>query len=346
MSSSLMRPEYEGMDTYNGIENRALIDLGQNTNRWGMNPAAKRALLNIDDDIIFKYPTPYGDDLKDEIAKYVGVNFDQVSIGSGSYDHLDTIIRACSKPGQVFAISNPSLPVAELVAKMNCLNISLVDFKENYSIDTDALVDTGAQVIFLCSPNNPTGTIISAEEIIAVIERAKGLVILDEAYSEFSNTNYDELINKYDNLVILRTFSKAFGLAGMRIGYALASNELTKAIEISRGIFKTSALSEYIASQCLQNGVDEMKNIVNETIDSREKFIADLKELSLNPIESEANFVLVPFNDAQIFGEKLFSNNISVRVCIGLAGIGDALRITIGPKTEMALVIEALRKIL
>ena len=345
MKSKLTRKDYKDLELYNGIEKRGSIDLSQNTNRWGVNSSVAQYLANVDSDSVALYPSTYSQNLKEAISEKLNIKPENISTGSGSYDILDTIIRAFSQPGEMMVMADPSLPVAIMTAQMNGLEVVRVPFMKDFSLN-ETMLDVNAQITYLCSPNNPTGTLISEKQVRTMVENSKGIVIVDEAYVEFSDQNYLDLINEYDNLIILRTFSKAYGLAGLRVGYAVSCTQIIETIDISRGIFKLGALAEQSAIIAYTKGRDEMLKNAEECIKSRDGFFESLNAMSLNPIQSFGNFILLPIANGEKLAEELFENGISVRFCGSLAGIGDAIRITIGPKSEMDIVLAKLRELL
>jgi Histidinol-phosphate/aromatic aminotransferase and cobyric acid decarboxylase len=194
-----------------------------------------------------------------------------------------------------------------------------------------------AQIIYLCSPNNPTGGVIDADVIGAIVESAPGIVIIDEAYIDFGGESSVGLLDRFDNVLITRTLSKAFGLAGFRVGYGVGSPAIACQVEAARGPYKVSGLSERVAIEVFANDGEWIRQHVDLALDSRRRFAIGLSSLGLEPLDSSANFLLVPVTDAAQIEARLRARSVAVRAFTNLTGIGDALRITVGPWDSMQL---------
>ena len=221
-------------------------------------------------------------------------------------------------------------------------------FAADWDLDVDQLLAANAAVTFICSPNNPTATGVSRQAIEAVVDGALGFVIIDEAYAEYSGTTALDLLGRSERLLVTRTLSKAFGLAGQRIGYGLGAPALIERLEVARGPFKVTTSSEAAATAALTNDLPWVRERVAETLGIRARFeaaVAGSTEWSLLP--STANFVLaVPTagsaDTATALDHRLRRRGVAGRLLTALPGIGDAMRITIGPWEMMAPVIAAL----
>jgi len=225
---------------------------------------------------------------------------------------------------------------------MNGLHGVPVPLTATFDVDADALLATRATVIYLCSPNNPTGTVARRATIDRVIREAPGVVILDEAYAEFMGPGLAREAPGFDNVLVTRTLSKAFGLAGLRVGYAVGSPALVAEVEKSRGPYKVNALAERAAIAALQDDMPWVRTHVAEAIEIRERFTQALAARSLDPVLSHANFVLVPVGDAHDLSRRMRERGVAVRPFASLPRLGDALRITIGPWSLMESALRAL----
>lgn len=334
------RESYAGITLYAPDRRPCAIDLSDNTNLWGAPPSAQRVVHESVSPSLTRYPQLYAGTLKQALATYLGVTPDRIVTGCGSDDVLDSAIRAFAEPGDRIAIPDPSFAMLPIFARMNSLEPVLVPLTTTYDVDVDATLATNAKVVYLCSPNNPTGTALARESIQAIVDGARGLVIIDEAYAEFAGANVLDFAARSDRVLIARTMSKAFGLAGLRIGYATGAPSLVQEVEKSRGPYKVSGLAERAAVATLTDDMDWVRTNVNAAIANRARFDSALASLGLNALPSSANFVLVPIAGAARIGAALRERGIAVRPFEGLtaqpgtalaATSGDALRITIGP---------------
>jgi histidinol-phosphate aminotransferase len=315
------------------------IDLSDNTNLWGSPPSVARVMASAGK--VSRYPSAYSDELKAAIAADNGVEPSQILVGCGSDDVIDSILRAVAEPGDVLAQLTPTFSMVRSFAA--CSRLKLRDVPRN-SADVIAEVrKASAAIVYACSPNNPTGDLIASQTIERIVD-TNSVVIVDEAYIDFGGTSAVGMLDERSNLLITRTFSKAYGLAGLRVGYAIGDPRLIGRVEAARGPYKVTTIAERVAIEVLQNDGGWVRDKVAETITNRRRFTEALVTLGLEPIESEANFVLVPVDDSTSMSNELRTRGIGVRAFRGLDGIGDAIRITIGPWEMMAQCIGALRE--
>ena len=318
-------------------------DLSDNTNLFGAPPAALRELARSGAEEITRYPGLYTRRLREALADYAGVRLDQVVSGCGSDDVIDSAIRAFAEPGERLAFSDPTFSMIPVFAKVNGLIPTPVPFSSSGDIDPDALLATNARVIYICSPNNPTGSVASRQRVDRVIERAPGIVIIDEAYAEFTDGGRIADAPAYDRLLVTRTLSKAFGMAGFRIGYGAGAASLVREIEKVRGPYKENAPAERAAAAALREDVPWMRDKASEAVANRERFADALRRIGLDPYPSAANFLLVPVTNAAALGHHMRQRGVAVRPYPALPGVGDALRITVGPWATMELALDALQ---
>jgi histidinol-phosphate aminotransferase len=280
--------------------------------------------------------------LRDAIARYVGVSSDEVIVGCGSDDVLDCACRTFGEPGDPMAMIAPTFLMARVFAVANGLEVKAVPLTATFDADAASLVEARASVTYVCSPNNPTGNLLSATAINHLLQHSPGLVILDEAYAEYSGKSRAVDAPASGRLLVLRTFSKAFGLAGLRIGYGIAAAPLVAELEKARGPYKVTSLGEQAALAALAHDVPWMRRCVEETLGAREHFASLLRQAGYAPLPSAANFVLVPVADATGTTRALASRGIVVRSFPGIPAVGDAVRITVGTRPTMERVVAAL----
>jgi histidinol-phosphate aminotransferase len=320
------------------------FNLAENTNLWGTPPAATEALRAGAAAGVAEYPDMYGDSLKCTVAAMAGVEADCVVTGNGSDDVLDCAIRAFAAPGDTIAHPDPTFVMLPVFSRINSVVPIPVPLTKSLENDCEAMLATDARIIYLCSPNNPVPVVTGAKAIRNVIARARGLVILDEAYAEFSGeSGFLREAPSLERLLVCRTLSKAYGLAGLRVGYATASPAIVEAIEKSRGPFKVNALAERAAVAALTRDRQWVVAHVREAIENRDRLAAALAALGLSALPSAANFLLVPTPDAIEIAGRLRAHGIAVRPFRDLPEIGNALRITAGPWPVMERLLRVIR---
>jgi histidinol-phosphate aminotransferase len=278
------------------------------------------------------------------MAGYLGVDADRIVTGCGSDDVLDSAMRALAEPGDRLAYLDPTFSMIPVFARLNRL-VPVAVATGRFDADADALLATGARIIYLCSPNNPTGGTLPRAVVDRIVSDAPGFVILDEAYAEYAREDCVELARTSSRLLVTRTMSKAFGLAGLRVGYAVGAPDVVRAVAESRGPYKVNAVAERAAAAALTEDLPWVREHVTEVQRLRERFADALRGLGLAPLPSAANFVLVPTPRAAALAGRLRAAGVTVRSFEALPGIGDALRITIGPWPMLERCIGALSEV-
>lgn len=342
---SFARAAYDKVPLYDPKRAPVEIDLSDNTNLWGVPPSALQALQGAGTEAFTRYPTLYAADLKQALAEYVGVSADMIVTGCGSDDVLDSAMRAFAEPGDLVAGSEPSFAMIPIFAQMNALAYRGIVERPGAPMqqpDVDGLLRTEARITYLCSPNNPTGALIARAHIERVIDECRGVVFIDEAYAEFAGVSSIDLIARSDRLLVIRTLSKAFGLAGLRVGYGVGQPALVHEVEKSRGPFKLTAHAERAALAAVTRDRAWVADHVQRTLEMRERMADALRDLGLSPLPSAANFLCVPMPHVVAVGQALRSAGVAARPFPGLPHVGDAMRISIGPWPMMERLLTAL----
>lgn len=327
---------------YSTPRERCAVDLSDNTNLWGAPPAALRTLRATAEESVTRYPVAYEPALREALATYAGVSSDMIVAGCGSDDVLDSAIRAFAEPGDLLCLPAPSFSMIPVFARASGLIPIEVPLTAKLDADAAAMLETGARITYLCSPNNPTGAALSREAVELLVKGAAGLVIIDQAYSEFGGECFTDLVSEGGPVLMTRTLSKAFGLAGLRVGYGISSPRIVGEIMKVRGPYKVNALAERAAIAALQNDQDWVSERVGEVVANRARFRQELALRGITSLRSDANFVLVPVKDCAAASGQLRRLGIGVRELPSLPGIGDALRIGIGPWDLMERCLDAL----
>lgn len=340
--AALARDSYRDIALYPAPERRCAIDLSDNTNLWGAPPSALRALAAVAPDDVARYPVAYEPALTAALADYAGVSPAMIACGCGSDDVLDSAIRAFAEPGELLCLPDPSFSMIPVFARASGLSPVAIPLTRRFDVDADAMLATGARIIYLCSPNNPTGGALSRETVERIVARAPGLVIIDQAYAEFGGDDFTRLASSGRPVLVTRTMSKAFGLAGLRVGYGIGSPELIAEVLKARGPYKVSALAERAAVAALAADRTWVSDRVKDVIANRGELRRALAARGFAALESSANFVLVPVGDSAAVSQRLASAGIGVRAFCGIAGVGDAVRVAIGPREMMQRCLDAL----
>ena len=339
------RATFRDLTLYSPNRAPCALDLSDNTNRWGVPPFAALALRELDADRVTRYPAVYTPQLKAALASYAGVGADEVVVGCGSDDILDSAIRAFAEPGDTLAYPNPTFGMLPIWARMNGLVAAPVPMPNPYILDVDALLATRARVTYLCSPNNPTGVALSRAEITRVVDEAAGIVILDEAYAEFADDGWLTESPAHPRLIVTRTMSKAFGLAGLRVGYATGAAQTVLQVEKARGPYMVSAAAERAALAALYEDLEWVRTHIAIARDNRARFAGALDAAGIVSIRSVANFVLVPSPDAAATAARMRDAGVAVRPFAAVHGIGDGVRITVAPWPMMEAALRVLRDV-
>ncbi len=298
-----------------------------------------------------RYPDPHQKKLKSLVGKIKNIKPERIFIGNGSDEAIDLLFRAFCEPHQDnVIIPQPTYGMYAVSAAINVVDVKSVTLTPEFDVDVDAtlkVVDAKSKLLFLCSPNNPSGNLLSFEKVIALIEKFQGIVVVDEAYIDFAGYDgFVPLLTKYPNLVVLQTFSKAWGLAGLRLGLCFASEEIISILNKIKPPYNIGSHTQAIAESILQN--EEPKNTeVKEIIAERAELI---KKLQLVPaviqvFRSDANFVLAKIKSARSVYLSLVKKGIVVRDRSNVILCDDCLRITVGTPEENSKLIQALKEI-
>lgn len=298
-----------------------------------------------------RYPDPLQREVKEKIATLKGVNIDSIFLGVGSDEPIDLLYRIFCEPGidNVIAI-DPTYGMYKVCADINNIEYRTVKLNDDFDFEPENLlakVDSKSKLLFLCSPNNPSGNSFSFEKIRYILEHFQGIVIVDEAYIDFSSRpSLLGKLDQYPNLVILQTFSKAWGSAGIRLGMAFASKEIIQIFNKIKYPYNINRLTQEHALELLERN-DDIRTWVKELISEREKLQKELSKLPviLHIYPSDANFLLVRTSNAQALYDYLVKKGIIVRNRNKITLCENCLRITVGTPEENKILINALKDV-
>lgn len=298
-----------------------------------------------------RYPDPLQRKLKLKIAGIKNVSPDKIFLGNGSDEPIDLLIRAFCEPETDNIVTiDPSYGMYQVAANINDVAIRKVPLSANFTLDPMAVlhaVDLHTKLIFLCSPNNPSGNNLSRSGMLHIARHFKGIVVVDEAYIDFSpeNSLLPDL-DRHKNLVVLQTFSKAWGMAGIRLGMAFASPEIIGILNKIKYPYNLNILTQEKALEMLDNK-EQVENWAATLINERNRISEELKNMPVvkTVYPSDANFVLVSVGNAALIYNKLVEKGIIVRDRSKVNLCAGCLRITIGSPEENNLLLEALKNI-
>lgn len=299
-----------------------------------------------------RYPDPLQKKLKKKIATIKEIPDENIFLGNGSDEPIDLLIRAFCEPGADNLVSiDPTYGMYQVSADINNVEIIKVSLTPDFELDANALlkkVNPNTKLVFLCSPNNPSGNSLNRNEMLKIIQSFRGIVVIDEAYIDFApGKSLLPDLGKYPNLVILQTFSKAWGMAGIRLGMAFASAEIISVLNKIKYPYNLNILTQKKAKKLLKNK-DKVENWVKLLLDERKKMVQNLAELPfvVTIYPSDANFLLVRMHDAPGIYNFLVEKGIIVRNRSKIHLCESSLRITIGSPEENVLLLKTLKELL
>lgn len=298
-----------------------------------------------------RYPDPMQRELKKEIAKVKLVSEKNIFIGNGSDEPIDILFRVFCEPGKdQILICPPTYGMYEVSANINDVQIQKVNLTEDFQLNVTGIleaIEPNTKIIFICSPNNPSGNLMKEEDLKKVLRSFEGIIVIDEAYIDFSDDrSFLNVMNDYPNLVILQTFSKAYGMAGLRIGMAFAHEEIISIMNKVKPPYNINQFSIEQAIVAIKN-VEKVKLWVEEIQNSRFKIGEELKRLKIveKVYPSESNFLLVKFKNATEIYNALTQKGIVVRDRSSQVNCDHCLRITIGTSEENKTLLFELNKL-
>jgi histidinol dehydrogenase len=331
-SSRVMRSAYRALAPYDPGRVPCAIDLSDNTNLFGPAPSVRHTLATLPDATITRYPTVYATELRALLAELHDVAPENISTGCGSDDVIDSAMRAFCDANDIVAYPEPTFGMVPAFARMNAALPRAVPLSAGFALDAEALLAARSRLIYICRPNNPTGTQFDRAAAERVCREAAGLVLIDEAYADFAPDDMVQLAAGGDGAVVLRTLSKAYGLAGMRIGYAVGPAPLIAEIEKSRGPYKVSGPAEAVACAVLRGDGQWVRERAMEARASRDRLLVELRSRGVTAFDSAANFVLLQVDgSAQDWNARLRARGVAVRPFSALPGAGECLRVSAGP---------------
>ncbi len=345
---SFIRPEVRAMSGYvPGEQPRGggVIKLNTNENPYPPSPRVLEAMAAAASDALRLYPDPVASELRSRAAELYGLEADQVLAGNGSDELLTILLRACVSAGDRVAYPVPTYSLYETLVGICGGVVATVPFGDDFALPVEELVALQGRVTFVCNPNAPSGTVTSLEVLRGLAPRLEGLLVVDEAYGDFGSVCAMELIADHPNVLVVRSFSKSFSLAGVRVGLAFGQSRLMRELLKVKDSYNLNRASIAAATAAL-NDIEWMRANVERVRSTRERLRSALSDLGYETLPSETNFVLArrQGEDQQQVYEALRARGILVRH-FATPELRDALRITVGTDEEIDTLLRALREI-
>ncbi|MBR2255608.1 MAG: histidinol-phosphate transaminase [Candidatus Methanomethylophilaceae archaeon] len=315
------------------------VRLDTNTNVLGSNPAAARYLSETTWDLE-GYPNTYSDGLRSALAELYGLETDNIIAGNGSDELLDVTFKTFINWGDDCVVPVPSYTLYDYFVRCNGGTVKESDLTEDFQLDVDDIVSKGGKIAIMPSPNNPTGNCFRRKDIEEVLSRFDGIVVVDEAYTEYADESFVRRVEEFDNLVVLRTFSKAYAMAALRVGYAVTNRKLSDMMMCIKIPDSLNKVSEGAAIAAVKDQ-DFIKSSVDMVREQRPKLAEGLRKLGFETFPSDSNFILArsPIDhEALVSGLK--SKGVLIRDFGSKRRTENCVRTTVGTQELNSLLLE------
>lgn len=352
----LVLPHIERMSRYPAgkapKDPASAVKLNQNESPYPPSPMVLAALHSASEALLRRYPDEYSSELRLCLGVRHGVPAEQVFCGNGSSEIISLVMKVFAGPGSKVALPDPTFGLYHTAAAAHQAVTVPVPTDRDFNVDTEGLLRSGADLLVLVNPNAPTGKLLKRDAIGRLAGGFQGLVVVDEAYMDFADTDESALplLAEHRNLLVLRTFSKAYGLCGARVGYAVAAPEWVRALDKGKDLYNINAVSARLAAAALTDGAYTERTVRSITA-TRERFAGRLQSLGFGVIPSQANFLLCtpPVREGSPDAYRLYGQledrGIYVRY-LEHPRLTDKLRISIGTDREMDVLASVLEKLI
>ncbi|AKG21667.1 histidinol-phosphate transaminase [Calothrix sp. 336/3] len=321
------------------------IKLNSNENPYPPSPAAVAALQNITAEALRRYPQPFADDFRQAVSQVLGVPKDWVIVGNGSDELLNVLIRACVEPGGKVVYPTPTYVLYKTLAQLQGANFVEIPYGIDYQLPLDELIAAQGAVTFIASPNSPSGHVVPQKYLRELAGKLSGILVIDEAYVDFATENALDLVREFDNVIVIRTLSKGYSLAGLRLGFAIAHPQILDGLYKVKDSYNVDAIACAIATVAIQD--QDYKNACVEKIKlSRAWLQQELENLGFQVRDSQTNFLLAqpPLGNAAYLYQELKKQGILIRY-FPQPQLDDKLRITVGTEEQNQQLVAAFRRL-
>ena len=318
-----------------------IIKLNSNENPYPPSPAALDVLHNIDGEWLRRYPEPFGGEFRHAASQVLGVPSDWIIVGNGSDEVLNLVIRACAEPGRKVVYPMPTYVLYRTLSEAQAAEFMEIPYDEDYSLPITKLVAANGYVTFIASPNSPSGHVVPIDDLRKLASQLSGVLVIDEAYTDFAAENALTLVAEFENIIVIRTLSKGYSLAGLRLGFAIANPKLLDGLFKVKDSYNIDAIACAVATAAITD--QAYKNACVAKIKaSRTHLAKDLKQLGFRIWDSHANFLLVqpPQGNAEYLYQQLKKQRILIRY-FPQPGLDNKLRITVGTDEQNQALVAA-----
>ncbi|EHC12060.1 histidinol-phosphate transaminase [Fischerella thermalis] len=348
---SYFRPAIDAMTGYVPGEQpkpgTKIIKLNTNENPYPPSPDALNILRNLDSEWLRRYPDPFAREFCAAVSEALGVPADWIIVGNGSDDVLNVLVRACAEGGDRKVVyPMPTYVLYRTLAAMQPAEVVEVPYPQDFTLPIDDLVAANGAITFIASPNSPSGHSVPLDDLRTLARRVAGIVAIDEAYVDFAESSALPLVQEFENVIVLRTLSKGYSLAGLRMGFAVAHPKLLAGLFKVKDSYNIDAIATLVGAAAMRD--QAYKNACAEKVKiSRAKLTVDLKNLGFTVLDSQGNFVLAtpPEGNAEQLYLGLKERGILVRY-FKQPGLDNKLRISVGTDEQNQTLIEALVSLL
>lgn len=345
LTKDIMRETTRDFEVYYNPKLNGEIRLDTNTNVLGSNPAAAKYLAENSWDLN-GYPNTYSNGLREALGELYGLDKDNFIAGNGSDEMLDVTFKTFTNWGDNSVVPVPSYTLYDYFVQMNGGKAHEVDLTEDFQLDVDEIVKQDAKVAIMPSPNNPTGNCFRQKDIEEILSKFNGIVVVDEAYAEYADDAMIRRVNEFDNLVVLRTFSKAYAMAALRVGYAAANKKLADMMMRVKIPYSLNMVSEGAAIAAVKDQ-DFIRRSVEMVREQRPKLDAGLRKLGFETFPSDSNFILAraPI-DHKVLVQGLKERGVLIRDFGAKRRTENCVRTTVGTAELNAILLEKAEEVI
>ena len=323
-----------------------VVKLNTNENPYPPSPRVMEALQKLDGEHLRRYPDPFAREFCQAVSETLGVPADWIIAGNGSDDLLNILVRACAEGKERKVVyPTPTYVLYKTLAAMQPAHVVEIPYPDTFQLPVAKLIAEHGAITFIASPNSPSGHAVPLDELRELAKGVLGVVVIDEAYVDFAETSALPLVHEFENVIVLRTLSKGYSLAGLRLGFGVASPKLLAGLFKVKDSYNIDAISILLGTAAIRDQTYK-DSCVDKVKASRKKLTADLKHLGFTVLESQGNFVLATPStvNAETLYLSLKQQGIFVRY-FKQPGLDDKLRISIGAEEQNQILVEALDRL-
>jgi len=336
---TLAKPTYS-------ISRKDMVLLNDNANLFGVNPAVKETAELFDFSRLWAYPSESSDALRERIASEFGVSLDEVIVGNGSDELLDITSKCFINPGDALCSPTPTFSMYKFYGRLHLARIAEKMLRKDFSLDAEPILEERAKIVAICQPNNPTACLFDMAAVRRILNESFGLVMLDEAYADFCGSDMLQEVLNSEHSIDIRTFSKAYGIAGLRIGYAISRKEVIDELRAVRTPFGLNSFAEAVAINALDNR-EWVHQMVSRMKTERAYLAPKLESLGFIVYPSDCNFLLCksPVPSTALVS-ALRGEGVAIRDCNAYPLLENHVRVTVGPREMLDKLLERLEHLL